>query len=295
MSDILNNVMDNVVFAECFDAVLLISGFCLGWFAWSAFHRVLMQRRWRHKVADAEADAPESRTGIAAPGPGSLEDEARVGDAQNVRWLLESYGAFGAPPGTWLSAAGEELDSASETSVEEEDGIESDVVGPAARASGRAVPAAAGAEGDLGRLFEHYALFRSDLGTWCPAREGSDEASEESTEDIAEGGDDAAQALFEQYSLFGAEPGTWCKDSDCSTVYSSESELAAAMEDVTSDVDSDAEAADDCSEALFVRLEEMHSEALFEDHWMKTLKGLAASPCDDAAKALDGLVDLFEQ
>jgi hypothetical protein len=186
--------------------------------------------------------------------------------------LFEHYALFQSEPGSWTMCPAQREDSnkAGEESMKDNNDMasesESSVV-----ADGEYEVANSDVDWEasqdstnckLGMLFEHYALFQSEPGTWCPAQgEGSDDASEDSMEDVADGCgslegladpplNDPARLLFEQYSLFEAEPGTWSKDSDCSTNYSSENESAEAAEDGISCVNSVAERDSDHLEDL---------------------------------------------
>lgn len=177
MSAMLSSIMETTIFVECFDMAILVSFMGLGWFAWSFLCRLAAQKHWqqhlRAKVASADGDAIDVFGDILARGPDSAAGlGACTDDAQMVRYLLESHGVFAAPPGAWVSAAGMELDATSESSEEadgEWEGTESDSDWEAAQDSG-AFQAVASCTSNIGMLFEHYSLFQSEPGTWCPAQ-----------------------------------------------------------------------------------------------------------------------------
>lgn len=187
--------METTIFVECFDMAILVSFMGLGWFAWSFLCRLAAQKHWQQhlhaKVAYADAPISDVFSDILAQGPDSVADVgACIDDAQKVRYLLESHSVFGAPPGAWVSAPGIELDATSETSQEadgEPEGVESDSDWEAIQDSG-VFQAVASSTCNIGMLFEHYSLFQSEPGTWCPAQREriDDEADNDSLDDLVQ-------------------------------------------------------------------------------------------------------------
>lgn len=195
MSAISGNIMDSMVFVECCDMAVLVSSMLLGWFTWSSLCRFATQRQQklhlRSKVAYLDADVSYVRRDSSAPRATSTEDlqVPDVDNAQKVRWLLESYGAFGATPGTW-DAASAKLNMASEALAEEEGehtATESDDSDwELVQDSGASLQAVT--ESSLGLLFDHYSLFGAAPGAWskdgsCTGRASESESAE--TQEVA--------------------------------------------------------------------------------------------------------------
>jgi hypothetical protein len=192
ISAIRSNVMDSAVWADCFEMVILMSSMWFGWFIWLLFCHYMTQRQWqqhvRSKIAQADAHTSDVCADAVARVLDVVEDSPQrlVDDAQSVRRLLENYGVFGASPGAWVAAADSALDAGSEASLEADD-AQSDDLEPQDSGAMRAVTT----ETSLGALFEHYALFGAELGTWRPSGEDSDEASNEWTESTIDACDES--------------------------------------------------------------------------------------------------------
>jgi hypothetical protein len=236
MMSAMQSIIDNTVFVECFEMAILMSCMWLGWITWTFLLHFMthrhQQQHLRTKVADAEAHMPEICIDAFARSPDSIEDLPALDDAQKVRLLLESHGAFGASPGTWVGAVGLELTSDSETSVDGEYDADAESNSDWEATEDFTFQSVACTERNLGMLFEHYSLFQSEPGTWSPAQgEDSDEASE----DIAKGHDDllsgsSVSILPGNDAIIDAAHETLANDDDCAAQSCSADEAGTLME-----------------------------------------------------------------